>query len=426
MTRIRYNILILISALACILPMRAFAIDMQASLITCYPGPEVYELVGHEAIRIKGTNPEGEPIDSVWNYGVFDFNTPGFIYRFVKGETDYMVWGYPFVWFIPQYVERGSKVVEQDLNLSDEETLNLLLKLRKNALKENRTYRYNYVRDNCSTRVAAMLDSAVKPQRIIYPDSVVFSSFRDAMRHYHKNYPWYQFGIDLALGGGIDTPVTASDEQFAPLRLMELVAGARFADSDIPLVKSTEIIFEGKENAILPATPPYLTPMAVMSAVMVFCLIVCIYEIRTKRIARWWMSLYFLILGLAGCLIWFLVFISTHEATSPNLLCLWLNPLQLVIAICIWWRVCRPLVMAMCVVNILILILLVCVWPFQAQSANPAIFPLWIATLALSTAYAWVYPYHQNSGKGHGRREFTRPKTRNRLHVQRGVRGYRS
>ena len=30
-------------------------------------------------------------MDSVWNFGIFDFREPNFVYRFVKGETDYMV-----------------------------------------------------------------------------------------------------------------------------------------------------------------------------------------------------------------------------------------------------------------------------------------------------------------------------------------------
>ena len=124
---------------ACVIMAQAVAPRLQASLVTCMPGPEIYELEGHEAIRIHGVNSRGEAMDSVWNYGVFDFNTPGFIYRFVRGETDYMVWGYPFEWFMPQYVERGSKVVEQQLNLTEEETLRLLRLLQTNALPANRT-----------------------------------------------------------------------------------------------------------------------------------------------------------------------------------------------------------------------------------------------------------------------------------------------
>ena len=55
------------------------------SLLTCAPGEKIYELFGHTAIRYV----EGDSIDLVFNYGMFDFNSPNFIYRFVKGETDY-------------------------------------------------------------------------------------------------------------------------------------------------------------------------------------------------------------------------------------------------------------------------------------------------------------------------------------------------
>jgi len=59
--------------------------SLRVSFITCYPGPEIYELYGHEAIRIRSNT-----MDSVWNFGIFDFREPNFVYRFVKGETDYM------------------------------------------------------------------------------------------------------------------------------------------------------------------------------------------------------------------------------------------------------------------------------------------------------------------------------------------------
>ena len=89
--------------------------DLTVSVLTCDPGPDVYELCGHAAIRIRS-----EKMDSVWNYGIFDFTSPNFIYRFCKGETDYMVYGYRFERFMPPYVRRGSRVTEQVLNLSQE------------------------------------------------------------------------------------------------------------------------------------------------------------------------------------------------------------------------------------------------------------------------------------------------------------------
>ena len=78
------------------IPLPSSVKDLTVSLITCYPGEEIYELCGHSAIRVRG-----EGIDSVWNYGIFDFNQPNFVYRFVKGETDYKGASYPFRYFMP-------------------------------------------------------------------------------------------------------------------------------------------------------------------------------------------------------------------------------------------------------------------------------------------------------------------------------------
>ncbi len=386
-----YFVLLTFMVIACILPMQAITPRLRASLITCYPGPEIYELVGHEAIRIQGYDASGAVVDSVWNYGVFDFNTPNFVYRFVKGETDYMVWGYPFEWFMPQYIERGSKVVEQPLNFSPEETQRLRHLLQINALPANRTYRYNYVRDNCSTRIAAMLDSAVAPRRIIYPDSVAFTSFRNAMRHYHRNYPWYQFGIDLALGSGIDAPLNSRQEIFSPLRFMELAENAHFAGGG-KLTSPPEVLYAGSSDPVLPPTPWYLTPLFFATLLMCANIGIGLWQWFKGRIVRWWMTIFFSLLGFAGCVVWFLVFVSTHDSTAPNLMFLWLTPLQFVPAICIWWRHTRPLAQAMVIVDLIVLVIMTALWPFQPQSANPAVFPLWGATLALCASYALVYP----------------------------------
>lgn len=63
--------------------------SISLGIVTCYPGGDIYELEGHTALRIKGMM-HGRPMDIAMNYGLFDFDAPNFVYRFVKGETDYM------------------------------------------------------------------------------------------------------------------------------------------------------------------------------------------------------------------------------------------------------------------------------------------------------------------------------------------------
>ena len=354
------------------------------SLITCYPGEEIYELCGHSAIRVRG-----EGIDSVWNYGIFDFNQPNFVYRFVKGETDYRGASYPFRWFLPEYIKSGRKVVEQDLNLTPEESEQLLSILRNSVLPENAVYRYNYIKDNCSIRILNAMDSATRV-KIIYPDSVRYGSFRNEMRAYHEGYPWYQFGIDLALGEGLDQKTNSREEMFVPMEVMRNAASAHFADGR-PLVKETRILNQGRENAVLPATPWFLAPVFWAWIITLIISGVVALNILNGKVFLPLYGVWFLILGLAGCLIAFLVFISVHEATSPNILIFWLNPFQFLFTVSMVIRRLKPLAMAMAFYNIIAMGVLLIISPFITQSLNPAFYPLILSTFALACSYAIIH-----------------------------------
>ena len=100
----------------CAIPVYASSLDsVRISLLTCAPGSEIYSLFGHTALRYE--NPaKGE--DWVFNYGLFSFDTPNFVYRFVKGETDYQLGVIPYRYFEGEYAMRGSSVYQQELNLT--------------------------------------------------------------------------------------------------------------------------------------------------------------------------------------------------------------------------------------------------------------------------------------------------------------------
>lgn len=358
------------------------------SLLTAWPGPEVYQLCGHSAIRIRGAE-----VDSVWNYGVFDFDEPNFVYRFVKGETDYMLVGYPTMWFMPEYLSEGRKVLEQDLNLTQDEAWKLRSLLQTEALPQNRTYRYNYVKDNCATRITDRLSQATDA-RLIFPDTIAYGTFRREMQAFHRDYPWYQFGIDLALGSGLDRELRANEEMFVPTVMSDRYAGAMLSDGR-RLVSDTRQLMPDSGHATLPATPWYLTPNFWSAICFILMAAFSVFMAWKRRILRWLYCLWFALIGLGGCVIAFLVFASDHEATSPNMLLLWLNPLQLIVAVCVWWPRAHWPVNIMAWYNIVVLGILLIIWPFQLQSANPAFFPLMGATLALSIVYA-ILDYKQS------------------------------
>lgn len=361
--------------------------DLTVSLITCDPGPDVYELCGHAAIRIRS-----EKMDSIWNYGIFDFTSPNFIYRFCKGQTDYMVYGYRFERFMPAYVRRGSRVTEQVLNLSQEEARNLRRLLQIESLPENRVYRYNYVRDNCATRPWERIKQAAQ-RTIELPDTLYFPTFRAEMSHFHRNYPWYQFGIDLVLGGGLDYPLAKDEDIFAPPVLEAKASEGKIGNHK--LVGQTNVLFSGYYDATLPPTPWYLTPMAVGVVMLVISFGTMFAYIFKEVLWKWWISLYSFAVGIAGCIVTFLVFFSEHEATSPNLLIFWLNPLQFVMALGIWWKKWRIPLNVMAIYNIVIsltLTILLGVFDFNIarQVINPAVWPMLWSILPLSDTILFV------------------------------------
>ena len=353
----------------------------QASLITAWPGSEIYELCGHEAVRIYGPG-----IDSVWNFGLFNFNEPNFVYRFVKGETDYMVAGYPFAWFVPEYLQQGRRVEEQVLNLTPEEVDRLHKLLQRNSLPPLNRYRYNYIKNNCSTQIADLLDS-VGGGRIIYPDTVRFATYRAAMRHYHENYPWYQFGIDVALGSGLEEELSQREELFIPVEFHRHAAKALLPD-ERPLVSHTNVLYEGTPLAVKGPTPLLLTPLWVSIVVAAISLVLLAFSWRKNCIPKTWYAFYFGIAGLAGCLVAFLVCVSSHAATSPNLLIFWLNPLQLVIPLLIWWPRMRYAVKAMMWLNVAAVTMLLVLMPiFDRGQAGQTSFIVLMATDIVLAAY---------------------------------------
>lgn len=357
------------------------------SLVTCAPGSEIYQLEGHEALRVR----MGGGIDLAVNWGLFDFHSPNFIYRFVKGETDYMAGAYPFAIFLEEYAEEGRRVVEQEINLTPPQASRLLALVEENLLAENRIYRYNYVKDNCATRPFELIERAAGVP-IVFTDAdsaATDATFRSEMTRYHRNYPWYQFGIDIALGAGIDYRITPRERIFAPVELERALEKACFLMPDgqkIPVVADTSILLPGPAKGVAEEpTPLLLTPTAAGWYLLILTITVSVIDLRRRRLSRWFDSVIFGIQFLAGCLLTFLIFISVHEATSPNWLYLWLNPLCVVPAIGVWIKSWKRVVYWYQICNFAALTVLLSAHSILGQALNGA-FPLFILCALIRSA----------------------------------------
>lgn len=145
-----------------------------------------------------------------------------------------------------------------------------------------------------------------------------------------------------------------------------------------------------EDNAIEDATPWYLTPLAVCWLFFAVSLVLTIFDIRSRKVTKWFDAIYFGMLGLAGCLLTFLIFISVHEATSPNFVYLWLNPLCLFVPVLIFVKRAQIVLNCYQIVNFAVLLALLAIWYFLPQSANPAFLPLVAAEMLRAASYIYI------------------------------------
>lgn len=355
--------------------------SIRFSLLTCSPGEEIYEVFGHTAIRYENM---ADGTDIVFNYGLFSFDTPNFILRFVKGETDYRLGIVEYPNFAAEYRYFNRSVTQQTLNLTEQEKQNLLSVLMNNYRPENRIYRYNFFYDNCSTRPRDRIEDAVNGQ-VVYVETGRTQSYRDIVYECTTGYPWYRFGMSMLLGSGADKPITHRQEMFAPFYLMDAFDKAVITSpsgAEKPLVTDTRIIVDKAEN--IPPTPFPFTPMRTFLLMFILIAGVTIYGIRRKR-PLWGIDLVlFAAAGLAGCIIAFLSFFSEHPTVDSNYLMIVFHPLHLIFLPFFLRKEATGRRSWYHLVNFIILTLFIVLWPLIPQKFDPAVLPLALSLLVRS------------------------------------------
>ncbi len=366
-------------------PAPSLSRQAQISLLTSTPSDEeVYTLYGHTALRVydPATN-----IDVVFNYGIFYFSKPDFIYRFTKGETDYMLRAYGFENYLNEYVERGSGVFEQVLNLLPEEKESLWQALVLNERPENRVYRYNFFFDNCATRPAAIIEKHIQDS-VKYAPQTAFLSFREAINHCTRDYPWLTFGCDLIIGIPADRTMTLKETFFIPAYLQQAFDKAKvIRDSTIvPLITTTNVLNKEEQQ---PFRRPsvILSPFGCFLFIFIVVLIITWKEWKNKTYYRLTDIILFLVFGLAGCILFFLSFISVHPAMFPNISLLWVHPIHLLGAVFFSVKKFKRMAFWYHFTNFAAISIMSVAWLFIPQHFNPAFIPL-IATLWLRSGWA--------------------------------------
>lgn len=364
---------------------------VRISLLTCAPGEEIYSLFGHTAIRYEEP---AKNLDIVFNYGLFNFNTPNFIFRFALGETDYELGATAYERFAAEYEYFGRSVWQQELNLSREEKARLFELLQENLLPGNRIYRYNFFYDNCATRPRDKVEEAIRGTLSYAPltESGEEKSFRDIIHQYTQGHPWAQFGIDLCIGNQADRPISERQMMFAPFYLMNGFAGATITNDTTERVAITEtekiIDCERWEKTEKQERDFWDTMTPMRCALLLFVIVagVTVYGLRKKK-SLWGIDLLlFGAAGLAGCVLAFLAIFSEHPAVSSNYLLFVFHPLHLFCLPFIIFKERKGEKSWYHVANCIVLTLFIVVFPLIPQRIDSAVLPLALCLLIRSAS----------------------------------------
>ncbi len=299
----------------------ATADNSRVSLLTCSPGEEVYELFGHTALRYTDSS---KHTDVVFGYGYFSFNTPNFVWRFILGETDYLVGCVDYEDFIEEYRYRGAGVTEQVIHLDSLQKRALFDALWLNCHPSNRVYRYNYFYNNCTTKVRDKLYEQLGDS-ITHTRATQQTTLRKAVETCTAAQPWTSFGVNLLLGADIDRPATQQELQFLPANLMNDLAAAQTTTGENIVEEQTELLQPtNKEKSI-----NHFTPFNSAILLLLFTMIIMLCEVRSHKIFWAYDILLYSLQGFAGLLLLFMALFSQHPAVGNNYLLMWINPIPL-------------------------------------------------------------------------------------------------
>lgn len=387
MSRLKYFIFCLFMGVA-------FSVQSQStdsirfSLLTCAPGTEIYSLFGHTAIRYENYT---RRIDVVFNYGMFSFNTPNFIFRFVAGETDYQLGITPYSYFEAEYAMRGSSVYQQVLNLTQSEKERLLTILENNYLPENRIYRYNYFYDNCTTRARDKIEECIEG-KVVYPDSLSSKSYRSIVHEFTDGSPWDEFGIDLCLGAEADKEINKRQQMFSPFYMKYYASNAYIVDAGgtrRPLILDETKIVDVESEEVQPGF--ILSPLMCGALFLALCVVMAWGQWKTQRIWWGWDIVLYGLQGLAGCIIAFLFFFSVHPTVGSNWLLILFNPIPLLYLPFMVYKAVKRKKDYYHVGNMVYLTLFITILPFCGQEFNLTVLPLALGLLVTSASHVLVW-----------------------------------
>jgi len=293
----------------------AFAAAIEIAVLTMTPGTELFARFGHTAVSVDdGTR---DPV--VYNYGTFNGKDPALVEKFLHNRVDYWLGVTTWKPFLKHYQDRH--ITKQLLNLSEEEAARMVATLNWTVRPENSAYRYDWFRNNCSTKVRDLIDDVtrgdVRAQLSARPGK---RTIRGVLENVLQPLPTVFFSMSIGLNRRIDEPVSRFDELAMPGDLMEALREVKRADGSALVKNEGEIVGSPKRPW---RESPYF--LQALSGLLLACLFLGRWRVRVGGLG---LLVWSFIAGLIGtwCLFWSLFLPYPDTSFSANIIA-W-NPLM--------------------------------------------------------------------------------------------------
>ncbi len=366
--------------------------NAEVSILTIGPGQQLYDSFGHSAFRIKD---QSQNIDVVYNYGTYDFETPNFYLKFAKGKLMYQLAFNNYKPFYNYYVRQNRWIKEQVLHISAAEKQAMFDYLQSNAKPENKDYLYDFLFDNCATRIRDVMVTVLGDNLVFNDDHITEDySFRELIQKNVYWNSWGSFGMDVAIGAVVDRNATIWQYQFLPQYVFEGAANATLTNgsSTHDLVKVSKSIFENTETK--PNSNFFSSPLFIFGIIGLLILYITYTDFKKGTRSRYLDGILFFVTGLIGVLLLLLWVATEHSTTSTNYNLLWAFPLSLFFVLAISKKSPKKWMRKYVFFQILLLALLCMHWVTGVQIFAYGLIPLLIALVIRSIYLLKFFSLH--------------------------------